>query len=68
MSDTGSPEPLVYIMRLHMIFRYKIMDVKQTNGHGDSTVQNGHGDRTVQNGHGDSVVKNGCNGHSSNKR
>jgi hypothetical protein len=44
------------------------MDVKQTNGHGDSTVQNGHGDRTVQNGHGDSVVKNGCNGHSSNKR
>jgi hypothetical protein len=44
------------------------MDVKQTNGHGDSTVQNGHGDRTVQNGHGDSVVKNGCNRHSSNKR
>ena len=44
------------------------MDVKQTNGHGDSTVQNGHGNSTVQNGHGDSVVKNGCNGHSSNKR
>jgi hypothetical protein len=44
------------------------MDVKQTNGHGDSTVQNWHGDRTVQNGHGDSVVKNGCNRHSSNKR
>ena len=44
------------------------MEVKQTNGHGDSTVQNGHGNSTVQNGHGDSVVKNGCNGHSSNKR
>ena len=60
-----------------MIFRCKIMEVKQTNGHGDSTVQNGHGDSTVQNGHGnstvqnghgDSVVKNGCNRHSSNKR
>ena len=51
-----------------MIFRYKIKEVNQTNGHGDSTVQNRHGNSTVQNGHGDSVVKNGCNRHSSNKR
>ena len=44
------------------------MEVNQTNGHRDSTVQNRHGNSTVQNGHGDSVVKNGCNRHSSNKR
>lgn len=40
-------------------FRYKIMEVKQTNGPSDSTVQYGHGD---------SVVKNGCNGRSFNRR